>query len=302
MSYIHKVLSLAMVLTGVCSLGACATETGDGAVEGDPQALTECSSAGTWAMRITTPVKWNSTFVIQGGSGTITNWVKSSRTQNGLSITDTAKLCGLDTPPYQATPTFGSEKYGVTFAADLFDKPSMPTFTLNGTLSSKEEGATFTAPATAAMVGATMASPITDPWPSNGAALTAVDAEGDGSIGLSGIPASGEGFVNPPLNPQRSARATKVFAAFRQVITASGVVKSCTRTEGTGEIAVINNKAAIDQHVLGCEKGPGVACAPAEFKLLDSAAPVYTPTDKATIVMVKIEDGLSCEAIRKMTF
>jgi hypothetical protein len=301
MSYIRTAVSLAMLAMGV-SVAACAGETHDGSVAGDPQALTECSSAGTWAIKITTPVKWNQTFVIQGGSGTITNFAKSVRTQNGLTIVDTAKICGIETPPYSSTPTFGNEKYGVSFAPEVFDAPSMPSFTLNGTLSANTEGASFTATPSAALIGATMANPTTDPWPSNGAALTAVDADGDGNVGITGIPMSGNGFIQPPVNPTRTIRAGKVFATFRNVLTASGTVKSCTRVEGVGDIAMINNKAAIDQHVLGCQHQDGAACAPAEFKLLDGAAPVYIPTDKATITMVKLADNATCADVRAAAF
>jgi predicted small secreted protein len=301
MTNVRTLLSLAMVVTGTM-LAACAGETGESTVTGDPQALTECSSGGTWAMKISTPVKWNTTFVIQGGQGTITNYVKSVRTQNGLNVVDSAKLCGIETPPYQATTTFGSEKYGVTFPTAAFDAASMPTFTLNGTLTATTEGASFSSPAAAALVGATMTNPTTDAWPTNGAALTAVDAEGDGNVGLSTIPLSTDGFIDPPVNAARSVRAGKVFAAFRQVLVASGTVTSCNRIDGKGDVQTINNKPAIDQHVLGCQHQDGTACTAAEFKLLDSAAPVYAPTDKATITMVKIADGATCADVRAAQF
>jgi hypothetical protein len=290
-----------MVVTGM-TLVACASETGESTVTGDPQALTECSSGGTWAMKITTPVKWNTTFVIQGGQGTITNYVKSVRSQNGLAVTDTAKLCGIQTPPYTSTSTFGNEKYGVTFPDAAFDAPSMPTFTLSGTLTATTEGASFSSPAAAALVGATMANPTSDPWPTNGAALTAVDADGDGNVGLTTVPLNSDGFIDPPVNAQRSLRAGKVFAAFRQVLVASGTVTSCNRIDGKGDIQTINNKPAIDQHVLGCQHQDGTVCTSAEFKLLDGAAPVYAPTDKATITMVKIADNATCADVRAAQF
>src|SRR5829696_3063831 len=145
MSYVRSLLSLSLVVTGIVSLAACAGGADDDAVEGDPQALTECSAAGTWAIKISTPVKWNASFVVQAGTGTVTNYLRSTRTQNGLQVTDKAKLCGVETPDYQATATFGSEKYGVRFAPAAWEAAPMPSFTLNATLSSKEVGATFNA-------------------------------------------------------------------------------------------------------------------------------------------------------------
>src|SRR5262249_18100203 len=156
--------------------------------------------------------------------------------------------------------TFGNEKYGVTFPDAAFDAPSMPTFTLAGTLTATTEGASFSSPAAAALVGASMANPTSDAWPTNGAALSAVDADGDGNAGLSTIPPNSDGSIIPPVNAQRSLRGGKVFAAFRQVLVASGTVTSCTRIDGKGDIQTINNKPAIDQHVLGCQHQDGTAC------------------------------------------
>jgi hypothetical protein len=301
MSYVRSLLSLALVVSGVASLNACAATADADAVEADSQELIECSAAGTWAIKISTPVKWNASFVVQAGTGTVTNYIRSVRTQNGLQVTDKAKLCGVETPDYQATATFGSEKYGIRFAPTAWDAPSMPTFALNATLSSKEVGATFNAGTAAALVGATLANPTTDAWPASFA--TTVDADGDGKPGLSADAATGPGISLPPLNPGRTVRANRVYAAFRQVINGvTGTVKSCTRSEGTGDIAVIGTKAAIDQRVLGCRREDGTECAASEFKLLDSAAPVYVPTGKAVLTLVKVADTATCADVRTTNF
>jgi hypothetical protein len=249
-------------------------------------------------MKIVTPVKWNTSFVVQGSQGSIVNYVKSTRTQSGTTITDTARVCGIEVPDYQATATFGAEKYGIRFASESFDAPSMPTFTLTGTLTGTAVGATFSAPPSAAIIGATMANPVTDPWPANGAALTAVDSDGDGKPGVAADAASDAGQKNPPVTPTRTVRANRVYAAFRQVLTAKGTVKSCNRTEGTADVTQINS------HVLGCRREDGTDCDPSQFKLLDSAAPVYMPTGPATITMVKLPDGApsTCKDIKALNF
>ncbi len=123
MSDIRTLLSLAMVVTGVVSSAACAApgSGGDEAVAGDPQALTECDATGTWAMKITTPVTWPATFVLQAGTGSITNWLQNKRVQTGTQISETARVCGVETADYQAPPTFGSEKYGIRFTPAVFE-------------------------------------------------------------------------------------------------------------------------------------------------------------------------------------
>jgi hypothetical protein len=292
---------LVLVGLGVGSLGACAASTGESGQE-STQALTACDASGTWALKIAQPVKWPATFVLQAGSGTITNFARSSRVQTGTDIKDTARICGINIPSYQATASFGSEKYGVAFPDAAYDAAAMPTLNFGATVSSAEIGATFTSGAVAALIGATMPNAASDPWPSNLTALVPVDSDGDGKPGISGDALQGPGLFNPPVNAFRTARANRVYTAFRQVMTATGTVKSCSRIEGTGTIAVINNKPAIDQHVLGCRKVDGNECGASEYKLLDGAAPTYTPDGTAVITMVKVPDATTCTDIRAMSF
>ena len=301
MSRLVSLLGVSAVLSLVaCSAGSVSEE----AVQGDPQALTECDGNGTWAIKVSTPVKWNASFVLQAGTGTVTNWLRTARVQNGLEVTDTAEICGVQTPDYQAAALFGSEKYGIRFPDATFG--TLPKFELKGTLSSKEIGATFTAPPSAALVGATLASPISDPWPA-AASLTAVDVDGDGKPGLSADAATEVGMSNPPVNPTRTVRADRVYATFRQVLDAStGTVSSCSRVDGTAKISVIAGKAAIDSHVLGCRHaGDGAECTPAEHRLLDTAAPVYVPTGDAVITMIKLPAGRTaptCADVRALDY
>ncbi len=286
----------------VAPLAACAATSGEGDVGSSAQAL-ECDATGIWAIKIETPVKWNSSFVLQSGTGVVTNWLLSNRTQQGLAITDTADLCGVETPDYQAAVLFGSEKYGVQFPDATFG--SLPKVTLTGTMSSHEVGATFSTPASAALVGASLANPATDAWPSNVANVVSVDMDGDGKPGISADAKVGTGLSFPPVNATRSARADRVYTAFRQVLAStSGTVTSCDRIEGKGTIAVIAGKAAIDSHVMGCRRTDGAECNASEYKLLDSAAPVYQPTGEATITMVKLPANATptCAEVRSMSF
>jgi hypothetical protein len=298
---VRSALALAFVCVGIGSLVACSAAPAEDGSEAASQGL-ECDTSGTWALKVSLPIKWPATFVLQGGNGVISNWVKTTAVQTGTDIKNTAKVCGLDIPPYQATSGFGGEKYGVTFPDATFELPTMPTISFNGTLSSKDVGATFTTSAVAALIGATMTNPATDAWPSAVAALVAADADGDSKPGISGDSRQGAGFFNPPVNVARSQRANHIYTAFRQVMTATGTVKSCSRIEGTAQIAVINNKPAIDSHVLGCRRVDGVECTASEFKLLDSAAPTYSPDGTVKITMVKVPEATNCADIRAMQF
>jgi hypothetical protein len=295
----HTRLSLVF---GLVLLAACTAPTSEEKVA-EAEDNAECANTGTWAIQIATPVKWNASFVVQGGSGTLKNWIRSTRTQDGLTIRDTAKLCGVEVPDYTSAALFGSEKYGIRFPAAVFEQPTMPTFTMDATLTSKLAGATFTATGAASLVGAALPNAITDAWPSSVAALTPVDADGDSKGGLTAEAATGPGFSFPPVNAMRTARADRMYVALRQVAGATtGTVKTCTRSEGTADISIIANKAAIDSHVMGCRRSDGAECSAAEFKLLDSAAPIYSPTGKAVITMVKVADTATCADIRATSF
>jgi hypothetical protein len=297
-----SIRALSILFVALAPLVACAASTSESDLGETSQAL-ECDASGTWAIKIETPVKWNSSFVLQGGTGVVTNWLLSNRTQQGLAITDSADLCGVETPDYQAAALFGGEKYGVQFPENTFG--SLPKVTLTGALSSRDVGATFSTPASAALIGATLANPTTDAWPSNVANLVAVDIDNDGKPGISADAKTGPGLSLPPVNATRSVRANRVYTAFRQVLASTaGTVTSCTRVEGKGSIAVIAGKAALDSHVMGCRRADGTDCNASEYKLLDSAAPVYQPTGDATITMVKLPTNAAatCSSVRALDF
>ena len=302
MSIIRTLASLSAVALAA-SLVACSTGSANDTGSANQEVNNgTCDASGTWAIKVETPVQWASSFVVQGGTGTIVNYLKSTRAANGTEIVDTATICGVSTPDYTSTAIFGSEKYGVAFPDALFESGSLPTFEIAGHLSDVVPGASFTSDPAAAIIGATMANPATDAWPANAAQLTTADTDGDGKVGVSVDTAKGAGYKNPPLDPTKSKRAGKVYTAFRQVLTTQGTITTCNRVDGTGTVAVIANKAAIDQHVLGCAREDGSDCAASEFKLLDSAAPVYKPTGDAVVTMVRIPDTATCTDIRAIDF
>ena len=302
MSIIRTITSLSFLAVAT-SLVACSAGAADDASTAN-QAVNngDCDPNGTWAIKIETPVQWSSSFVVQGGTGTITNWLKSTRTATGTEIQDVASLCGVTVPDYSSQAAFGGEKYGIVFPDALFENASLPTVTIAGHLTGLAPGASFSSDAAAAILGATMANPATDPWPANGAQLTSFDTDNDTKVGVSVETNKSAGYKNPPLDAFLSARAQKVYTAFRQVLTTQGTISTCNRVDGSGTIAVINNKPAIDQHVLGCQRENGTDCSASEFKLLDSAAPVYKPSGDAVVTMVRVPAEATCADIRAIDF
>lgn len=302
MSIIRNVTSLALVALAASVVACSGSAADDSAVANQNLNDGDCDANGTWAIKIETPVQWANSFVVQGGTGTITNWLKSTRTANGTEITDVASLCGVSVPDYSSQAAFGGEKYGIQFPDALFESGTLPTVEIAGHLTGLAPGSSFSSDPAAAILGATMSSPATDPWPANGAQLSAQDTDNDTKVGVSVDTNKSAGYKNPPLDAFLSARAQRVYTAFRQVLSTQGTISTCNRVDGSGTIAVINNKPAIDQHVLGCQRENGTDCSASEYKLLDSAAPVYKPSGDAVVTMVRIPAEATCADIRAIDF
>jgi hypothetical protein len=164
-------------------------------------------------------------------------------------------------------------------------------------LSALTVGSTFSTPQTAIVLGAILAHPTTDAWP-NLSSLTQVDQDGDMKPGITLATATDTGYSMLPVNPLRTVRADHVDIALRSIMSATGTVDSCTTGSGKVTVPTIGTKASIDTHILGCRVTNGTDCTAAEFELLDSAQPVYTPMGTGTVAMKKVADNASCAVVR----
>ncbi len=289
-----------------------------------PLGDTGCNFNGTWGTRITIDVTWQpqglSSAILQSGQGTITQWVKGLRTQTATApmlLSDDSEVCNISLPDFQATLLGLNEVYGVRFPASLFDDMYVPAFTVNGALTAQPTGGfSYSTTPTAVLLGLTMASPTTDPWPST--ITTEDDQDHDGKDGVTVGVAQGNlatpvgatttysyipTGVPPPLQPITFAK--DLFLAIRQVTVATGLVKDCNTILGTVSIPVINDKPAIDSHVLGCDLLDGGECttgSSSQASFIDNSQPVFTPSGTTTFEMIRMPPNATCAQVRAAKF
>jgi hypothetical protein len=289
---------------------------GEGGAHPPAEGGTTCNYTGTWATKLTIAVNWTpqglTGVILAPGSGSIQQWVLSSRVQTGTKTTDTAVVCGVALPDFSGTAFVGGETYGVRFPNSLFDNDYLPSFTINGTLSDSTARAKFSTSASAALLGLTLANPTTASWPST--ITTEVDVDQDGFPGVTVNAASGAipgmpsgDYSNFPVDVS-SDRANQLFIAIRQVTQLTGAASDCDHISGTVTIPQLPNanaaldpthptKSAIDSHVIGCNLVAGGTCSSSQISFIDGTQPVFTPSGSTEFTSVRMP-GATCSDVR----
>jgi hypothetical protein len=275
-----------------------------------------CDFTGTWGSLITIAVSWApeglnlQTFLLAPGSGTIRQWIKGLRVQRGTSLEDTTFVCGIELPDFQGTQVVAGQTYGVTFPDSLFDGTFLPSFQVQATVTSSAPGATYSASASAALLGLTMANPTTDPWPTT--VTTATDPDKDGTPGVTvdvaqgAVAAPGDAGsysyipVGIPAPFEPVVVADRLHVAIRQVTEVTGTVVDCDHVSGTVSIPQIAGQYAINSHVLGCELVDGGDCTDTQASFVDNTQPVFSPSGATAFASVRLPPGATCAAVRAM--
>jgi hypothetical protein len=275
-----------------------------------------CDFTGTWGSLLTIAVSWApeglnlQTFLLAPGAGTIRQWIKGARVQHGTALEDTTVVCGIDLPDFQGTQVVAGQTYGVIFPDSLFDGTYLPTFQVDATVTSSDPGATYSASASAALLGLTMANPTTDPWPAT--VTTATDPDKDGTPGVTVNAAQGP--VAPPGDAgsysyipvgipapfQPVVVADKLHLAIRQVTEVTGTVVDCDHVSGTVTIPEIAGQYAINSHVIGCELIDGGDCTDTQASFVDNTQPVFAPSGTTAFASVRLPAGATCATVRSM--
>jgi hypothetical protein len=272
--------------------------------EGPAETGAGCDFDGTWATILTIPVSWTPQglmgIILAPGTGTIHQWIKGVRTQQGTSLTDTTVVCGIQLPPFSGTAIAGGETYGVVFPPMLFNEPAgfLPTFLIHATVTGFAAGATYTTEASAVLIGVALANPTTDPWPS--VITTPVDSDHDGKPGVTIDVAQGPPYSDIPVDVFKQARADRLYVAIRQITIATGSVDDCDHISGSVSIPQISQKPAIDSHVIGCEIDGGTDCTSSQASFVDNTQPVFTPSGMATFKSIRLPNSATCQTVRSM--
>jgi hypothetical protein len=269
-----------------------------------------CDFGGTWGSRIHIDVSWTpqgiTGILLASGSGTISQWILSTRTLNGANSTDSAVLCGIDLPDFDGTAIAGGEVYGIRFPNSLFDNSYIPAFVIQGTFSGASPSATYNTSPAAVLLGLTLTNPTTDPWPTT--ITTEVDMDHDGKPGVTANALQGNGYTYPPVDLFKANRAQQLYVAIRQITQISALASDCDHVSGTVAIPSISDpssgtsKPAIDSHVIGCKlAGPGAAtdCNSTQASFVDNTQPVFTPNGGSSFTSVRMAAGSTCAQVRQ---
>jgi hypothetical protein len=272
-----------------------------------------CDYTGTWASEITISVHWNpagaAAVILAPGDGVIKQWVLSTRTQSGSTLSDTAQVCGIVLPDFNGSQFGGGELYGMTFADGLFDNSDIPTFALTGTMT----GTTYSSQYATPLIGLTLANPTTATWPANASAINQVDMDSDGEHGVTATAKASTGYSLIPVNLLKTNRADKLYLAIRQVTKTTATASDCDHMAGTVTVPQIGGAYAIDSHIIGCHVSvdpinPNRECTTtggnAESTFVDDNRPIFTPPTDAgtafpsTFTSLRMPAGTTCAQVR----
>jgi hypothetical protein len=278
-----------------------------GAVDAaSPDAAATCDFTGTWGSKLVIDVSWTpqgiTGILLASGSGTITQWILSTRTLSANTSTESAVACGIDLPDFDGTAIAGGEVYGVRFPDSLFDNGYLPTFAINGTFSGSLPGSTYNTSAAAVLLGLTLTNPTTAPWPAT--ITTEVDMDQDGEPGVTADTLQGNGYTYPPVDVFETNRADELYLAIRQVTQLSATATDCNTLTGTVSIPTITSdgtsKSAIDSHVIGCRiAGTTTNCNSTQWSFVDNTQPVFAPSGGSSFASMRIASGSTCASVRQ---
>jgi hypothetical protein len=290
--------------------------TGDaGTVSPTADGGSSCDFTGTWASAIRIDVTWAAggifDIVIAPGSGTIKQWLLSTRTVSGTAVTDSAVVCGIELPDFDGNPGLANETYGIRFPDSLFDSGNLAAFPIAGTISGSTPTATYATQPTAVLLGLTLAAPATDPWPAT--ITTESDDDLDKKPGVTADvvpPSGGNGFSFVPLDfsvvtsPTTVPRADRLYLAIRQVTAISSTFTDCDDSSGSVTVpqlsdpTMLTTKYAIDSHVVGCGlAGKTTDCSANQTSFVDQNQPIFVPS-ATTFVSKRLPGGATCATVR----
>jgi hypothetical protein len=257
----------------------------------------------TLSVHVVIDVTWDAMgFATTAGSGKVHIWNRTKLATNGSKISgDDTQACGTVLPEFGLTQAaailVGGNKVLIEIPNAVWDKPTMPKFHSEGTLSAWAIGGTVDFMPTYGLVGVNFGNMPTAPWPAKYTGFTmgqVVDSDGDGKPGITAVPHNGDGYVQPPVSTF-GPKADKLYLATRTVIALKGKLTACEALSGTAEVPMFDN------HVVGCHRVSGGDangdCVAADIGFVDDGRTLYK-TGAATWTAKRVPDNATCADVR----
>ncbi len=284
---------------GVGGAGTGGAGAGGAGSGGDDICDTGTSVAAT---RVRVNISWPETLIV-AGSGVATIWLFSEITTDptpnadgSYNLTSVTKSCGTNLPDLTKGALAGGGLVQINFAEAIWDAPSMPTTTTTGTASSDRGDATVSLQPSGSVIGYSLTDVINDPWPASGTemAATATDPDGDGDIGITGVPNGADPYTLPPVSVPSALfgpYADQLYISTRVVMQLTGQRTGCTTASGTASVTKFDN------HIMGCRLDTGAECSQVEAQFVDDNRTVYDLGD-GTYDQVMLNAGATCADVR----
>jgi hypothetical protein len=282
--------------TGGTSAGNGGSSAGTGGTAGGSSGASGSGAcpdrtAATLAIHLILDVTWPATLGASGGTGKFHLWNLAKPSTSGTTLSGTIQPCGNIVPEATLSALVGGGKIQIVVPNAFWDTQA-PKFQLTGTQSGWTSNSTVVLNNDPALVGLTMTDPNAA-WPASYTSITADDVDKDGKAGLTAMPQSGSGYVNPPLSILGAAgsKADQVYLATRTEVNLDGAFTSCIDQSGKATTKFL------DQHVVGCHVEGGAECTAAEAKFLDDNRTAFTVTG-GTYVAKIVADTATCSDVR----
>lgn len=243
------------------------------------------------AVKTTIPLSWPETTGTLAGTGEFVLGSLTHMTADGNAWTGEGAPCLSMVPPYTYKELVGGGTGRLDIPDSVWDTPGFPHFATAATISGWDPGSSLDLPAAISLVGLSMADPAAT-WPDSYTSIQVADHDDDGKPGITAIPATGDGFAQPPVSIF-GPKADRLYIVARRAVTLSGHFTSCTELEGTATIAYFDN------HVVGCRTVNGSACNSTQTDFVDSNRTIYDHTP-GTFKAVLLPDGATCADVRAM--
>ena len=261
-----------------------AVATGGGGASGD------CPVRATFSYSEHTilNVSWPAGLATMGGTGVVHTWSKTTFTANGNTLSATAKACGR-TSSGDADRSCGRGKHPGRHPECVVGRAHDAEIHVSGHAIGLERGE-YDQLHHQCVIGFT-----TDPgptWPTaNTGIMGTVDADGDGTPGLTAAPRTGGGFVAPPTSILQTSRVDKVYLATRNSTSVMLTRTACDEFSGTVTFTHFDN------HVMGCHVMGGQECTAAEATFVDNNRTIFQ-VSSATNQIKTVPDNATCADVR----
>jgi hypothetical protein len=262
-----------------------------GGSAGDGASSTSCEerSSITLAIHLSVPVTWPGTLGTTAGSGVFNIWSLYTLTAEGNTLTGSISPCGSTLPPLTLSFLVGGGNTLIEFDDAMWDTPSFPEFDSSMSISGWDPGSTLSLPSNPTLVGLTLED-ATGEWPDTGEDVEALDPDGDGNPGITGVPATGDGFTAPPVSIAGPG-ADQVHLVTRTAYVLEGTFTSCTELSGAATLTFFDN------HVVGCRTVAGDTCTAGQAAFVDANRTIYESMP-GTFTAKILDEGATCADAR----